>query len=458
MSEKIIVKKITPSYQFWAIVLIISGVVISGLYIYLLSNNNTLTTKSELDISKIGAFGDFIGGVIGSLWTLAGVFLFFQALKDQRQDIETNIQLLQLQIESLETSKQTTEQQGKILRTQQFETTFFSLLNLFIETTDNLEILHAKTDNSVCEIIKGKKVFAVIAEKLYHSTKTTGSQFLVMHSKTILAYERIHDEYEETLQPYFGVLYSVLKFIDNADLEVSEKYTYSNTLRSYLTNSELLILNYHWTRHFGNSFKELFKKFNLLKNLPISLLPELKVHKKNLDRVLKNDKDVYPPDLYVISENIANLIKQEFFERKSSHKMLFMSCISIWVTIKGNYLEVEIKVPTVKARKKFLKEIPPLHPYTRILNELRKFDFCSLIEAIVYSVMIHKKFLQYLSQEDHKFIYQFKSETYDTRDLDYKVFKCTFTFENKENLLPPIDLDELMSILEPSLQNELETS
>lgn len=457
MSEKTVAKKRFFSYHFWAIVLIISGLVIGGFYIYLLSNNNILTTKSELDISKIGAFGDFIGGVIGSLWALAGVFLFFQALKEQRQDIETNIQLLQLQIEGLERSKETTERQARILKTQQFETTFFSLLKLFIETTDNLEILHATTENSVGETIKGKSVFKLIAEKLYNSTDDPSPIFLAMYTKTIIAYMRIHDEYEETLQPYFGALYSILKFIDSADLEISEKYTYSNTLRSRLTNSELLILNYHWDCNFGYNFTDVFKKFNFLKNLPISIRPEFKVHKKNLDRILKNTMYVFPPNLFEISQNIDYLLKKEFFERKSSSKSFFTSCLSMWVTIKGNDVEVQIKVPTLSLRKEMLNGMYAPKSDAKILTEFRKFDFCNLIEAIFASIMVNKKFLQYYSIENKRFIYQTKREIYDTHDLDYKVFKCTFTYENEEEMIPPIDYDELLSIVQ-SVKDQLETS
>ncbi len=457
LSEKQISKKRIPSYQFWAIFLIFLGVVIGGIYIYLLIQNNTVTTKSDIDITKIGAFGDFIGGAIGSLWALAGVFLFFQALKDQRQDIETNIQLLQLQIESLESSKLTTEQQSKILRIQQFETTFFSFLKLFSETTDNLEILYTASENSVSEIIKGKKVFKVLTEKLYNSVEVkSSSPFFATYTTTTLAYIKIHDEYEETLQPYFGALYSTLKFIDSADLEISEKYIYSNTLRSYLTNSELLILNYHWDCHFGSNFEDIFKKLNFLKNLPISIRPEFKVHKKNLDGIIKNDKDFFTPNLFEVSHHIHYLLLKEYFERKSSHKMLFMSCISIYVTIKENTLEVQIQVPSVSYRKDLLKEHHT--SYTKPLNELRKFDFCSLIESIVHSIMVNKKFLPYFSLEGNKFIYDTKKEVYDTQDLTRKVFKCTFTYGNIEDLIPPIDLDELTTIFERSQKNESEIS
>ncbi|HEV7645138.1 MAG TPA: putative phage abortive infection protein [Pyrinomonadaceae bacterium] len=447
--------KVIPSYQFWAVVLIISGLVISGIYVYLLLN--TFNIKSEPDIAKFGAFGDFIGGVIGSLWALAGVFLFFQALKDQRKDTEINIEQLQLQIKGLEESKLTAEEQNKLLQIQRFENTFFSLLKFFIETTDSLEIPNIKSAGANAEkIVKGKKVLIVIADKLnFYTKKDQSKHFLVMHTNALTAYEKTHSEYEEILQPYFGVLHSLLTFIDNADLSISEKYTYSNTLRSYLTNSELLILNYHWSRNIREDFKNLFKKFNLLKNLPISIRPEFKLYKEQLDRILANSNEIYPPDLFLISETIVNLIRQEYFERKRSFHQLFTSCLAIWVQIEGFELEVQIKVPTSEWRKELLDVVEHSDADERILEELRKFDFCSLIQCIVFANMVYNNFHKLLSPEN-KLIYTVEEKVYDTQDVDYKVFKCTFTFKRLEDMFPPVDWNKILAVLPPDKLEEIE--
>lgn len=36
--------------------------------------------SSKLNAEKIAQFGDFVGGIVGSLWSLAGVILFYVAL------------------------------------------------------------------------------------------------------------------------------------------------------------------------------------------------------------------------------------------------------------------------------------------------------------------------------------------------------------------------------------------
>lgn len=41
------------------------------------------------EMAQTGQVGDFIGGVIGSVWALAGVFLYFSALKLQQQELKS---------------------------------------------------------------------------------------------------------------------------------------------------------------------------------------------------------------------------------------------------------------------------------------------------------------------------------------------------------------------------------
>ncbi|GIU42538.1 hypothetical protein TUM4438_09350 [Shewanella sairae] len=100
-----------------------------------------------------GQFGDIVGGVVGSLWALAGVILFYSGLKEQRHDIQTNRDALKEQIKALNYQKEemalqreeyamarrvfeqqsdTLKEQSKTSRIQQFESNFYSLLNIYI--------------------------------------------------------------------------------------------------------------------------------------------------------------------------------------------------------------------------------------------------------------------------------------------------------------------------------------
>ena len=102
--------------KIFAYILIILSIIILGCYIYTMyiSEYTILERLNNKDVEITGQFGDFFGGVIGSLWTLAGVFLYFSALKVQQKQLKVQ--------------KEEMKQSEKLLSQQQFESTFFGLL------------------------------------------------------------------------------------------------------------------------------------------------------------------------------------------------------------------------------------------------------------------------------------------------------------------------------------------
>jgi uncharacterized membrane protein required for colicin V production len=86
--------------------------------------------SSTLDESIIGQFGDFIGGVFGTLLAFVAAILYYVALKEQRKDIAINqksaklqndallkqIEEFEKQKEELELTREVYEQQSKTMR------------------------------------------------------------------------------------------------------------------------------------------------------------------------------------------------------------------------------------------------------------------------------------------------------------------------------------------------------
>lgn len=225
-----------------------------------------------LDEAKIGQFGDFIGGVVGSLFSLVGVILFYIALKDQRTDFKTNQNALQLQItaanqqieefkaqrEELESTRKIYEQQTKTMKNQQFDSNFYSLLNVFVNIKKNLN------QSSDGEEYFQKK-FQQLSEKL---TYNQGDTLVKFREKIIDEYENIYLGDRANLSLYFKTVYRLLVTIEECDhLTESEKLFYSKVLRSQITNDELLILYYNYHSVYGKRVQRLILKYNFLKHL-----------------------------------------------------------------------------------------------------------------------------------------------------------------------------------------------
>jgi hypothetical protein len=242
--------------------------------------------NSKINSEKFAQFGDFIGGIVGSIWALAGVLLFYIALTDQRKDIKTNQEALKLQIEALnnqvnefekqrkelESSRKVYEEQTKTLKTQQFESNFYSLLNVYTAIKNKLD-----------DIETGDDFFKEFYEKLgyEYDPKTDINEH---HNKMVEIYSNLFNEKRGHLSHFFKCIYRVLKIIDsNQTFEDKEKVFYVKILRSQLTDYEQLILYYNSHSIYGIKSRSLIIKYNLLKHIPIFQKPEflyfLRIHK-----------------------------------------------------------------------------------------------------------------------------------------------------------------------------------
>ncbi|MCU0439284.1 MAG: putative phage abortive infection protein [Raineya sp.] len=72
---------------FGAIISILIGIIVLIYFINEVSKFYSMPTKDKpLDLSRSGAFGDYIGGVVGTFFSLAGFFLLYLTLKAQRDN------------------------------------------------------------------------------------------------------------------------------------------------------------------------------------------------------------------------------------------------------------------------------------------------------------------------------------------------------------------------------------
>ena len=103
------------------------GCVVFLIYIIKLGKSDYTLIRQigDSDIERTGQIGDFFGGIVGSIWALAGVLLYFSALKLQSKEIAN-------QINEMNENK-------KLMSQQQFETTFFNLLKTQQELKNDIK-------------------------------------------------------------------------------------------------------------------------------------------------------------------------------------------------------------------------------------------------------------------------------------------------------------------------------
>ena len=87
---------------------------------------------------KVGQFGDFVGGFIGTILAFAASLLYLLALREQRKDVRINQRSLQKQTEEfqnqvseLQQSRRAYEKQLEMMKMQQFDSNFYSYFNIW---------------------------------------------------------------------------------------------------------------------------------------------------------------------------------------------------------------------------------------------------------------------------------------------------------------------------------------
>jgi uncharacterized membrane protein len=284
--------------------------------------------SSKVDATKVAQFGDFIGGVVGSLWSLAGVILFYVALTEQRKDIEINRETLNAQVSALnqqieEFELQRTElsetrkvfqEQSETLKIQRFENTFFQLLSLHHELVDKLNFNWTGPFEQTAILEKRavlSKAFEDLEQKFKYSNyfwekdrfgEETSKLDLpktieIAENRMIKTYKEFYfDSYKQIFSHYFRNVYHIFKFIYTSELiEKSKKQFYASLIRAQLSSDELYIIFYN-SLHQGlgyPNFLFLIKEFDIMQNFDFRIIDENPFHREIYDSRIKDVKPTF---------------------------------------------------------------------------------------------------------------------------------------------------------------------
>jgi len=265
-------------------------------------------------------FGDSVGGLIGSLWSLAGILLFYLALTEQRKDIKINQQTLKSQIKSLdlqideyklqrlelEETRKVLKEQSETFKIQQFESTFFNMLRLLQEIIDDLKISvdgqsgtgrdffkiafgnlmtlvsqHNNVTHDPSEVIKKQASIELLMTKAKNSDGAIDEvQLNEIKLKTTDVYEDFYKYYNDNLGHYFRFVYNIMKFTINSKLTDEEKARYINLIQAQMSSYELGLIFYNALSKHGNRMFDWLEAYTFLENIDSKALLSPLIHSK----------------------------------------------------------------------------------------------------------------------------------------------------------------------------------
>ncbi|MEA1850189.1 putative phage abortive infection protein [Chryseobacterium sp. MHB01] len=241
--------------------------------VLILTMGMTIVIGLYADEGKRGTFGDMFGFANALFTGLSFIGLIVTILL-QRKDLNTQREELKKQTNSI--------------HIQNFENTFFQMLNLFHSLIDNLEY-----DDGL-NLTKGRNIFPILRSKFngylqeiitaenikLQPNIPTGKRELLFSKLNVgeehitKAYHKLYFHNRNNLGHYFRTLYHIIKLVHNTP-DIDKKF-YISLIRAQLSSAEQILLFYNCIHFNGQiKFKPLAEKYGLFKNIDYSLLPNV---------------------------------------------------------------------------------------------------------------------------------------------------------------------------------------
>ncbi len=274
------------------IIAAIAIIIVYGSYIF--NFHNHTISKSSGDW---GTFGDFIGGTLNPTLAFLSLLAILQTIRIQSKELAKSSEALELSKEELAKSSIALIEQSNSLKIQNFETTFFNMINLHNEMVKNISLIklsRARMDinggNYPVYMIHGIPV-AVKEDNDFSGKKALSKLFEILNvfikdnhkkddSNIIALFNQFYLEHHELINNYFLNIYQILNFINTNNAlkskckedQIKNQKTYSDIFRAQLSTYELALLLMYSLYKFNN--KDLFPllvKFEIMENLEMIL-------------------------------------------------------------------------------------------------------------------------------------------------------------------------------------------
>lgn len=201
-------------------------------------------------VSDWGTFGNYIAGIIGTIFSFTIVVLIYLTFEKQQETF--------------------------IL--QQFETTFFNLLNIQREMMKSVNTRFGGDSNSI--EFRGQDFFGKFADLLYSDYMffpEIGSKDEV---KTVICqfYSDRFSDPGPTLEPYYRHLYHFLKYTNTSEIN-DKKQKYMDIIQSQMSDAELYCLFYNAICYGSEKLLPLLDIYGFLENIESKSL-SFDTHKK----------------------------------------------------------------------------------------------------------------------------------------------------------------------------------
>lgn len=204
---------------------------------------------------KWAQFGDFFGGVLNPIYALLAFIALLYTINLQRTELRHARNEFRRSADAL-------IDQGKSIEKQNFESTFFHLLNTHNNIVSSID-LHSDKG----KVTTGRDCFRVFYTRLTKIFRQNQQRFVNKTDRQMLdsAYRTFWKDHQTELGHYFRYLFNIIRFLDESQYSEGP---YIKFLRAQLSDQELLLLFYNCLSPQGAPFIEYVYRYELFDNLP----------------------------------------------------------------------------------------------------------------------------------------------------------------------------------------------
>ncbi len=240
------------------------GIIITIMVYYF---RNHLSFSQDLAFNKLDAFGQFIGGFIGTIFTFAATILIWLTYKTQKEELSRTVEIA--------------KNQSWTLKIQQFENTYFNLLENLHGLIGNMTSINGdmKGQQYLHDLFEAYKI-SVENDKAYQTLKiatkdTTKLEELELIKKSLMEhYNPLFEQNSFNLGHFFRYIHNIIKYVNDelSEYEILRK-KYLSFLQAQLSNDELAFIMYNSLSKYSldknnnPTFKEYIDYYGLLENI-----------------------------------------------------------------------------------------------------------------------------------------------------------------------------------------------
>lgn len=372
-----------------------------------------------LDEQIVANYGDFVGGVVGTLLAFTAAILYYVALREQRKDVKNNQKSLFLQTQALEQQieefKQQREEleetrkvyerqtalmelQSRIMKQQQFESSFYSMMKVYLDCKNQMNIKEPDCFQKWLDEVEKGLSPQFVEKSIYER-----------HNDIMSSFENLYLKKIDSLSPYFKTVYRLLSLIDNTQtLQNKEKMQYVKIFRAQLSECETKLLYYNFHSDISGAARNLSYKLNFMKHYDyLTSIDAKKVHKAEM---------IEDKELVMFMRKMESFVKESinkccegFAEEEPSLQMQFdyKNIISEVISTPDITIALSIPVKSDKLSKEFCSLFSDficdrifLSQYSRKKEKLVFSEFGEVDNRRVYNCTLHSSFVQKIKTDD----------------------------------------------------------